>query len=309
MEISEIKQRLTLPMVLNHYGLKADKSHRISCPFHKDKTPSMQLYYKTQTAYCFSANCKTHGKAMDVIDFIMHKENISKHEAIEKAKSFLVNSEERIVNNEQSTSPITHHPSPMERTQFLSNMFTYFRNAISNSQPAKEYVKSRSLDIAKIEVGYNSGQFHHGARKDYGHTALRIDNTIYGYYPTGDMILSDGKLKAENIEVFREFEKNANIISYDVKVEPWQKGALKNNMKFYNKNPGNYSIFGRNCTSFAVDNLHSINVQIYNSSNCVIIRENGYRLTPNSLDSILQNRFNNSIFTNRNTFIVDKKTP
>lgn len=166
MEISEIKQRLTLPMVLNHYGLKADKSHRISCPFHEDKTPSMQLYYKTQTAYCFSANCKTHGKAMDVIDFIMHKENISKHEAIEKAKSFLVNSEERIVNNEQSTSPITHHPSPMERTQFLSNMFTYFRNAISNSQPAKEYIKSRSLDMTKLEVGYNSGQFHHGSRRD-----------------------------------------------------------------------------------------------------------------------------------------------
>lgn len=57
MEISEIKQRLTLPMVLSYYGLKADKSHRINCPFHDDKTPSMQLYPKTQTAYCFSANC------------------------------------------------------------------------------------------------------------------------------------------------------------------------------------------------------------------------------------------------------------
>jgi len=44
MEIPEIKQRLTLSMVLQHYGLKADKSHRINCPFHEDKTPSMQLY-------------------------------------------------------------------------------------------------------------------------------------------------------------------------------------------------------------------------------------------------------------------------
>ncbi|WP_410470252.1 CHC2 zinc finger domain-containing protein [Chryseobacterium sp. FH2] len=35
------------------------------CPFHEDKTPSMQVYYKTQTAYCFSSNCKTHGKSMD----------------------------------------------------------------------------------------------------------------------------------------------------------------------------------------------------------------------------------------------------
>lgn len=171
MEISEIKQRLTLPMVLNHYGLKADKSHRINCPFHEDKTPSMQLYYKTQTAYCFSANCKTHGKSMDVIDFILHKESvggqpINKHEAIEKAKTMINGVLPEVKElSDSNPKPIIQNP-PLNRTQFLGNMFTYFCNAISNSQPAKEYVKNRSLDITKIEVGYNSGQFHHGSRRD-----------------------------------------------------------------------------------------------------------------------------------------------
>lgn len=47
MEIQEIKQRLTLAMLLQHYGLKADKQNRLKCPFHNDKTPSLQLYYKT----------------------------------------------------------------------------------------------------------------------------------------------------------------------------------------------------------------------------------------------------------------------
>jgi DNA primase len=173
MEISEIKQRLTLPMVLQHYGLKADKSHRINCPFHEDKTPSMQLYYKTQTCYCFSANCRTHGKAMDVIDFIMHKENTTKHEAIEKAKTMVngqlsmpVQSKVEVINEPKEPLTTNHSSLTIDRTQFLGNMFTYFRNAISNSQPAKEYVKSRSLEITKIEVGYNSGQFHHGSRRD-----------------------------------------------------------------------------------------------------------------------------------------------
>jgi DNA primase len=171
MEIQEIKQRLTLAMVLQHYGLKADKSHRISCPFHEDKTPSMQLYYKTQTAYCFSANCKTHGKSMDVIDFILHKESvggqpINKHEAIEKAKTMINGVLPEVKElSDSNPKPIIQNP-PLNRTQFLGNMFTYFRNAISNSQPAKEYVKNRGLDTTKIEVGYNSGQFHHGARKD-----------------------------------------------------------------------------------------------------------------------------------------------
>jgi DNA primase len=85
MEIPEIKQRLTLATVLKYYGLTPDKNMRLCCPFHADKTPSMQVYYKTHSAYCFSSNCKTHGKSLDVIDFIMHKENLTKAGAIQKA--------------------------------------------------------------------------------------------------------------------------------------------------------------------------------------------------------------------------------
>ncbi|MBW2963139.1 toprim domain-containing protein, partial [Mesonia sp. JHPTF-M18] len=45
-------------------------------------------------------------------------------------------------------------------------MFQYFRNAVHNSKPAKQYLESRNLDFKKLEVGYNAGQFHHGARRD-----------------------------------------------------------------------------------------------------------------------------------------------
>ncbi|WP_247653524.1 CHC2 zinc finger domain-containing protein [Flavobacterium sp. CS20] len=44
MEIHEIKSKLTLKEVLNHYGFKPDKHQRLNCPFHNDKTPSMQVY-------------------------------------------------------------------------------------------------------------------------------------------------------------------------------------------------------------------------------------------------------------------------
>ncbi|SIT28357.1 CHC2 zinc finger domain-containing protein [Chryseobacterium gambrini] len=150
MEITEIKSRLSIASVLHYYGLKPDKNNKMCCPFHEDKTPSMQIYYKTQTAYCFSSNCKTHGKSMDVIDFIMYKENYTKHEAIKKAEELL--------------NPGTGNME-ISREQFLTNMFQYFRNAINNSKPAKEYLKNRGLDFTRIEIGYNSGQFHHGERK------------------------------------------------------------------------------------------------------------------------------------------------
>ena len=157
MEIQDIKEKLTIANVLHYYGLKTDKQSRLNCPFHEDKTPSFQVYYKTQTAYCFSSNCKTHGKSIDVIDFILHKENCTKHEAINKAVEILGHKEPN--KNER-------YQQDLSREQFLGNMYQYFKNAISNSKPAKEYLQSRSLDNKKIEVGYNGGQFHHGARRE-----------------------------------------------------------------------------------------------------------------------------------------------
>jgi DNA primase len=177
MEISEIKSQLSMSTVLHYYGLKTDKHSKLNCPFHEDKTPSMQVYYKTQTAYCFSSNCKTHGKSIDVIDFILHKENCTKHEAINKAVEILGHNE---------PNKRERYQQDLSREQFLTNMFQYFKNAISNSKPAKEYLQTRNLDNKKIEVGYNGGQFHHGARKDENVIAqcleygLLIDKGIIG---------------------------------------------------------------------------------------------------------------------------------
>ena len=73
--ILDVKAALSMAQVLRHYHLKPDKKHRLSCPFHEDRMPSMQVYHKTHTAYCFSGNCPTHGRSLDVIDFVMHKES------------------------------------------------------------------------------------------------------------------------------------------------------------------------------------------------------------------------------------------
>ncbi len=157
MEINELKAQLTLARVLQHYGLKPDKHMRLLCPFHDDKTPSLQVYYKTHTAYCFSSGCKTHGHAMDVIDFVMYKENCSKHEAIEKCKSLI---------GEPNGSVQPPNAESLTRTAILTKMFIYFKNAVHNSKPAQEYIRSRALDYSKLDIGYNTGQFHHGTRRD-----------------------------------------------------------------------------------------------------------------------------------------------
>jgi len=155
MEISEIKSRLTLAQVLQHYNLHPDRNNRLCCPFHDDKTPSLQVYPETHTAYCFSSNCKTHGKSLDVIDFIMHKEECSKHQAILKAQELA---------GIESTKPRSGNGESLSRSAVLTKMFSYFKNGLASSQPARDYAKSRHLDPTKLEMGYNSGQFHHAGR-------------------------------------------------------------------------------------------------------------------------------------------------
>ena len=54
----------------------------------------------------------------------------------------------------------------LSKIAVLTKIFTYFKNGVHNSNPAKEYLQKRRLDFNKTEVGYNSGQFHHGKRND-----------------------------------------------------------------------------------------------------------------------------------------------
>jgi len=167
MEINEIKERLSILAVLQHYGLKPDRNKRINCPFHNDRTPSMQVYPETNTVFCFSSNCKLYGKAIDQIDFIMYKESCTKHEAIEKAKSLLNHVEIKPISEQKQPTP----PEPETNTEILSKIFNYFRNGfiMRKDNKARNYLQNRNLDVSKLEnlgitFGYNSAQFHHRGR-------------------------------------------------------------------------------------------------------------------------------------------------
>ncbi|MFW9928258.1 MAG: toprim domain-containing protein [Candidatus Thorarchaeota archaeon] len=136
MNIPEIKQNLNITEVLKHYGLEATRNRMLKCPFHEDKTPSMQVYEDSNTVFCFSSNCELNGKSIDQIDFIMHKENITKHEAIEKAKIL---------------SGIVEIP---KKENDLEKTFQILRKNLLRSSKAQNYLKGRKLsDLG--EIGYN----------------------------------------------------------------------------------------------------------------------------------------------------------
>ncbi len=132
MEITQIKAQLDIQTVLNHYNLSPDRNHRLNCPWHNDKTPSLQIYPKTNTWTCFSSNC-TAGSG-DVIEMIQKMEKCTKHEALKKAAELC--------------GEIKSQPS-------LSETFNKIRQSLYRSKNAIAYPKDRNIYNKELEIGYN----------------------------------------------------------------------------------------------------------------------------------------------------------
>lgn len=174
MEISAIKERLSLSEVLQHYSLQP-KNSMLKCFMHDDKTASLQVNLEKNFYKCHAC-----GKTGDVIQFIEDYEKISKHEAIKKAGSFLKNTRGTAENPGQNDFLGKKSALFLEtqrqnidaeggtgewQAEFLGRMLAYFKKGFYNSKPAREYLQKRGLDFTRIVIGYNSGQFHHGERK------------------------------------------------------------------------------------------------------------------------------------------------
>jgi DNA primase len=182
MTIQEIKENLNLSGVLAHYNLKPNKNNMLLCPFHDDKTASLQVNLEKHFYKCHACGAKG-----DQIQWVQDYEKITKHEAIIKCEQ-MANSQEPIV---WEVKPKIIEISKLQKVTFLEKIFTSFKKGLTNSQPAKDYCKKRNLDHTKLNIGFNSGQFHHGERK----SEELINNSL----SVG--LLLDNGLKANNGEI------------------------------------------------------------------------------------------------------------
>jgi DNA primase/DNA-binding MarR family transcriptional regulator len=160
MELKEIKAMLSMGAVLDHYGLKPDKHDRLLCPFHPDKTPSLQIYPKTNTYCCFSSNC-TAGTG-DQVQFIQLMEKCSKHEALVKATA-LCGAGSTPLRSTTVTAParlFIEGSDELEKQAVLGKAFSYFARALPLTPRALDYLRSRGIDHAQHTIGYNSGGLH-----------------------------------------------------------------------------------------------------------------------------------------------------
>ena len=173
MTIPEIKARLRMARVLEHYELRPDRNRHLRCPFHDDRTASLQVYYDTDTAFCRADGCAAAGQAIDVIDFVMRMEGCTKHEAILKAARLAgaAPATERRSGAAAAKSPNRAIADEAARRAVLRRVWATMTAGAKASTVARAYLKGRGLDTealagAGAAVGYNSGQMHYGKRRD-----------------------------------------------------------------------------------------------------------------------------------------------
>ena len=75
----EIKQRVSMIEMLQHYGIETNRSNFCRCPFHNEKSASFKAYPGSRGFYCYGCN-----ESGSVIDFAMKVFGLSFGDAIKK---------------------------------------------------------------------------------------------------------------------------------------------------------------------------------------------------------------------------------
>jgi DNA primase len=155
MQIPEIKQKLTIGAVINYYHLKADRNNMLKCPFHEEETASMRIYPETNSFHCFGC-----GRSGDAIEFCCLKEG-DKHKGILKSAELCGGLQPINSNTVKLTVQLKENDPGV-----LSRIFESFKNGLHSpiSKHPKAYLQARNLDYELLEIGYNSGQYHHGGK-------------------------------------------------------------------------------------------------------------------------------------------------
>jgi DNA primase catalytic core len=172
MEISALKQQLTILEVADRLDIQVDKQGKALCPFHDDKTPSLQFSKEKNICTCFSSKCDA--GTMDIIGLTEKKLNLNTHEAIMRLKEWAGHAP----TNGHSKPEKNNENETLSRIALLTKAFRYFENGLRTSKAGKEYLQSRNLVQSTptqkgIEVGYNAGSFYQRENKYLVESALK----------------------------------------------------------------------------------------------------------------------------------------
>lgn len=153
MSISELKQRVDILDVAARLGIAVDpRSQKALCPFHADRSPSLQFSREKQIATCFSSRCDA--GTMDAVDLVKRARQLTTAEAATWLEH------QHGLDSPPAKSVVPTLDGREERRLVLAKVWQYLKTGAQQSRAAKAYLAGRCLSADELEVGYNSGRFH-----------------------------------------------------------------------------------------------------------------------------------------------------
>lgn len=137
MTVEEIKDTTSMFDVLGRFGIKVNRSGMCSCPFHKDKKPSMKVYkdgYK-----CFSCN-----RAGDIFGFVQEYENCSFRDAF----LFLGGTYENTTERQKALNQMKFSINKKKHKQKVDSSEEFYRMMV--------YTYGKIQEVIRNEIPYTS---------------------------------------------------------------------------------------------------------------------------------------------------------
>ncbi len=189
-----IKAKVTLRQVMSHYGINLTGKKLITCPFHEDSTPSMQVSdVDTPNGFFYCHACVN--KRGDLINFVAFEEGCSLSEALNIiAKRYSVDLETREYTN-NLVAQIQENLKSSSKGSSLSIQLEASKNAqkiifeLNNSQHLTPYLVSKKIE--------HFGTYNKGTTVIV--PIMDINNFIWGiqyiYSEGGKSFLKDCKIE------------------------------------------------------------------------------------------------------------------
>ena len=216
----EAIKKLSLPEILRNYGMQLKsvrswgllnraESYQTLCPFHEEKTPSLNINFKKDK---WLWNCFGCGKGGNVIDFVMGYEKISFKEAYEKlsGKGDKSEGEENVgARLSRPEESVANAEQTIPRGEILARVVEIYHQSLCEDKRGQDYLAQRGIKDGELIREHKLG-FANGKLKEIL-PATQTHETIQALKELG-VLNEKGNEHFYNCVVFPIYNENGAVV-------------------------------------------------------------------------------------------------
>jgi len=144
-KVEQLKSCVSFPQLMEHYGFRIGRDHKILCPFHHEKTSSFHVYEERGLCY---GGCGWHG---DIIQFVMDRESVYFGKALELIAGWFKVSKDAPL---QPATKVKDVPKKLRVEPINPEIVNYFHGELTVERRSwlheKRLLTDESIDFLKM---------------------------------------------------------------------------------------------------------------------------------------------------------------